>query len=149
MARENLGWFLRMFTKQTLLIKLQFRAKFHYCVTRRAEGIPPPNSGMDRRKQLVRAYRSLYRSALQGVLYASPARYQIRDTMRAAFSPESLETFDARQVKNTVEFLKRAAEYNGIEHKVLKNLVHVRYWQSAASKDTRLRMWVSFPLDYS
>ena len=95
---------------------------------------------MDRQKMLTRAYRSLYRSALRGVLHASPARYQIRDTMRAAFSPESGDTFDARRVKNTIKFLQRAGEYKGIEHKILRNLMHVRYWQSAASKDTRLRL---------
>lgn len=95
---------------------------------------------MDRNKQLTRAYRSLYRGALHGVLYASPARYQIRDTMRAAFRPDSGDTFDARQVKNTIEFLQRAGEYKGMEHKILRNLMHVRYWQSAASKDIRLRL---------
>jgi hypothetical protein len=131
------------FAYSTLLTspKLHVVSLLCYSLEKRAEGIRLSESIMDRRKQLVRAYRSLYRSALRGVLHASPARYQIRDTMRAAFSPESADTFDARRVKNTVEFLQRAAEYNGIEHKVLKNLVHVRYWQSAASKDTRLRMW--------
>jgi hypothetical protein len=95
---------------------------------------------MDRNKQLTRAYRSLYRCALRGVLYASPARHQIRDTMRAAFHPDSGDTFDARRVKNTIQFLQRAGEYSGMEHKILKNLVHVRYWQSAASRDTRSRL---------
>lgn len=58
--------------------------------------------------------------------------------MRAAFSADSKETFDPRRVKNTVEFLQKAGKYKGIEHKILRNLVHVRYWQSAASKDTRM-----------
>lgn len=93
---------------------------------------------MDQSKIVVRAYRSLYRTALRAVLYASPARYQIRYTMRAAFSADSKETFDPRRVKNTVEFLQKAGKYKGIEHKILRNLVHVRYWQSAASKDTRM-----------
>lgn len=88
--------------------------------------------------ELVQAYRSLYRSALRAVHYASPARYQIRDTMRTAFSANSKDTFDLRRVKNTIEFLERAGLHTGLEHKILRNLVHVRYWQSAASKDTRL-----------
>jgi hypothetical protein len=90
-------------------------------------------------KELVQAYRSLYRAALHAVRHATPAKYQIRDTMRAAFSPESKETFDARRVKNTVEFLERAGAQTGLEHKILRNIVHVRYWQSAArKKDPRL-----------
>lgn len=93
---------------------------------------------MDQRKVLVRAYRSLYRTALRAVFYASPARYQIRDTMRTAFSADSKEHFDPWRVKNTIEFLERAGAYTGTEHKILRNLLHVRYWQSAASKDTRL-----------
>lgn len=88
--------------------------------------------------ELVQAYRSLYRTALRAVHNASPAKYQVRDTMRAAFSADSKDTFDPRRVKNTVEFLERAGTHTGLEHKILRNLIHVRYWQSAASKDTRL-----------
>ena len=84
------------------------------------------------------AYRQLFRAALRAVHYSSPAKYQIRDSIRTAFRNEPAERFDARKIANTKEFLRRAEIETGIEHKILRNLLHVRYFQNRAKRENRL-----------
>ena len=80
--------------------------------------------------EIVQAYRRLYRVALQSVLYASPARYAVRDAIRTGFRLKPASAYNTRRIDNTEDFLKRAASYTGIEHKIIKHLVHVRFWQN-------------------
>ena len=88
--------------------------------------------------ETLRAYRHLYRAALRAVRHSSPAKYQIRDTMRSAFRNGSVETLDWQKVENTLQFLRRAESHAGMEHKILQNLLHVRYWQNQGRRDNRL-----------
>ena len=80
--------------------------------------------------EIRHAYRHLYKAALQAVMKAAPAKHQIRDSMRNGFRNEPAESFNAYKVENTLQFLKQAEKYTGIEHKILKNLCHVKYWQN-------------------
>ncbi|KAL7819214.1 hypothetical protein V8C44DRAFT_317328 [Trichoderma aethiopicum] len=77
---------------------------------------------------VTHAYRRLYRSLLQAVRYSAPARYVVRDQLRAAFRERgpAAKELDAEGVKRTVWFLEAAAKERGLEHKILKNLVRVR-----------------------
>ncbi|KIH95209.1 hypothetical protein SPBR_04018 [Sporothrix brasiliensis 5110] len=90
--------------------------------------------------ELVQAYRRLYRSALRAVQFSKPARYVVRDQLRAAFrgerttltsaaNNEGAQPFDPEAVRRTVWFLNSAAEYRGIEHKILRNLLKTAYWR--------------------
>lgn len=79
---------------------------------------------------ILHAYRSLYRTALRAVHYAKPARFEIRDILREAFRTQSPAHFNLRRVNNTVKFLENARTYNGFEHKILKNLLHLQYWRT-------------------
>jgi len=88
--------------------------------------------------QHLYAYRQLYRAALQAVHHSSPAKYQVRDAMRAAFRNEAPEAFSLQKVGNTLSFLKRAESYAGMEHKILQNLLHVRYWRVQGKRENRL-----------
>jgi hypothetical protein len=88
--------------------------------------------------EALRAYRHLYKAALRAVHYSSPAKYQIRDTMRSAFRNGSVETLNRQKVENTLQFLRRAESHAGMEHKILQNLLHVRYWQNQGRRDNRL-----------
>ena len=88
--------------------------------------------------ETLRAYRHLYRAALRAVRHSSPAKYQIRDTMRSAFRNGSVETLNWQKVENTLQFLRRAESHAGLEHKILQNLLHVRYWQNQGRRDNRL-----------
>lgn len=87
---------------------------------------------------ILHAYRHLFRAALRAVRYSSPAKYQIRDTMRTAFRTGELDSFDNRRVENTLRFLQRAELYAGMEHKILRNLLHVKYWRNYGRRDNKL-----------
>ncbi|CAK7204404.1 hypothetical protein SEUCBS139899_007161 [Sporothrix eucalyptigena] len=90
--------------------------------------------------ELVKAYRSLYRSALRAVQFSKPARYIVRDQLRAAFrgqrtpltsaaNNEGGQPFDAKRIRRTVWFLNSAAAYRGIEHRIVSNLIKTAYWR--------------------
>ena len=90
------------------------------------------------RQDILHAYRHLYRAALKAVHYSSPAKYEIRDAMRSSFRNERAEEFDQQKISNTLAFLRRAETHTGIEHKILRNVLHVRYWRYHAKRDSRL-----------
>lgn len=77
------------------------------------------------RKELVLAYRHLYQHCLRAVQYSKPARYTARDRLRQAFRANPPSSFDAARIRTTLEFLDGAARARGLEHKVVKNLLHV------------------------
>ena len=75
---------------------------------------------------LTHAYRHLYRSALHATLHSSPARYTIRNHIRAAFrNPQQEQPFDPSRISRTLLFLRAAAESPGLERKVFANIVRV------------------------
>ena len=78
---------------------------------------------------VIHAYRHLYQTALRAVKYARPARYEIRDILRDQFRISPIENFNPRRVQNTPKFLENARKYNGFEHNILKNLLHLQYWK--------------------
>ncbi|KAL7941684.1 hypothetical protein V8C42DRAFT_334467 [Trichoderma barbatum] len=82
---------------------------------------------------ITHAYRSLYRGLLRAVQHSAPARYVVRDQLRAAFR-ERDAALDKEGVKRTVWFLEAAAKEKGLEHKILKNLVRVRLDRSWAMR---------------
>ncbi|RMZ72721.1 Complex 1 LYR [Pyrenophora seminiperda CCB06] len=76
---------------------------------------------------IVHAYRHLYRHSLRAIQFSKPARYTLRDHIRLAFRRGSATDYEPRKVQNTVEFLQYAAKENGLEHKIVKNLLFV-WW---------------------
>lgn len=76
---------------------------------------------------VIHAYRHLYRHSLRAIQFSKPARYTLRDRLRLAFRKGSVTDFEPQRVKNTVEFLQYATRENGVEHKVVKNLLFV-WW---------------------
>ncbi|EFW98907.1 mitochondrial carrier protein [Grosmannia clavigera kw1407] len=89
--------------------------------------------------ELVQAYRSLYRSGLRAVQYSKPARYVVRNQLRAAFrdSKAGPGAFDARAIRNTVYFLNAAAESRELEHRIVRNLVTTAYWRDRRAAQQR------------
>lgn len=75
------------------------------------------------------AYRHLYQGLLRAVQFAKPARYIVRNRIRAGFQASSGNKFDPERIANTLEFLSGAAKTRGLEHRILKNLVHVQWGQ--------------------
>lgn len=87
-----------------------------------------PNGSMNPSAQTVlHAYRHLYRQLLRAVQYSTPARYQARDRMRLAFRDQPESKYDATRIARTLEFLEGATKEAGLEHKILKNLLHVQW----------------------
>jgi hypothetical protein len=79
---------------------------------------------------ILHAYRHLYRALLHAVQYSSPARYVARDQLRDAFRRGHPEQFNQQKISRTLEFLEVAARERGLEHRILKNLLHVAYWKA-------------------
>jgi len=78
---------------------------------------------------ILHAYRHLYRALLHGVQYSSPNRYVARDQLRDAFRRGHREQFDQQKISRTLEFLDAATRERGLEHRLVKNLLHVAYWR--------------------
>lgn len=85
-------------------------------------------------QEIVRSYRRLYRHALYAVQYAVPARHTLRILLRNAYRTGSAADFDAQKINNTVTFLEAAAKEKGIEHRILKNLLHTWFWEVNSRK---------------
>ncbi|KAF2228752.1 DUF1763-domain-containing protein [Viridothelium virens] len=94
-------------------------------------------------KEITFAYRRLYQHGLRAVQYAKPQRFTLRNRLRQAFRKTSREEFDQARIDKTLEFLNGAAREKGLEHKILKNLLHV-WWnqeQPAFPPPSNKYMW--------
>ena len=80
-------------------------------------------------REVVHAYRHLYRQGLKAIRYATPSRHVLRTTLRTAFHASPPTEFDPSRIANTLRFLERAADMTGLEHRILKNLLLSRYWE--------------------
>lgn len=86
------------------------------------------------RHLIVRSYRDLYRHGLYAVQYASPARYTLRTLLQNAFRNNPATAYNEQRIANTILFLKLAAKERGFEHRLLKNLLHVWWWQLSVQR---------------
>lgn len=87
--------------------------------------------------EIIQAYRQLLRQALHAVQYSSPARYVVKDQLNHAFRSSTEADFNPDRVRNTVQFLENATKERGLEHHILKNLLHVRWWDTKSQKRRR------------
>ncbi|KTW26737.1 hypothetical protein T552_02741 [Pneumocystis carinii B80] len=67
-------------------------------------------------------YRQFLRIGRQAVCDSIPAKYIIRDKIRAAFRVLPPPT---ERINNTLQFLVRASKRKGLEHAILKNLCYL------------------------
>ena len=79
-------------------------------------------------QEIVRSYRHLYRHAMYAVQYAAPARYTLKILLENAYRTGNAAHYDAEKINNTLTFLHGAAKEKGLEHKILKNLLHTWFW---------------------
>lgn len=80
---------------------------------------------MANKHEILSSYRSLMGAGLRAIKYSSPARYALRDRLRAGFRDGSPKEYDGGKIARTIEFLEAAAKWKGLEHRVLKNWCHV------------------------
>lgn len=85
-------------------------------------------------QEIVRSYRQLYRRGLHAVKYAAPGRYTLKILLENEYRTGNAADFDAQKINNTLTFLEGAAKDKGLEHKIVKNLLHTWYWEVNASK---------------
>lgn len=88
-------------------------------------------------EKVIIAYRQLYRAALKAVCYSQPASTVVRNQLRSAFRAGDATTFNERAIKRTIWFLNNAAKVAGTEHKVVKNVLMVKFWRDRAARDKR------------
>lgn len=80
-------------------------------------------------RAVIHAYRHLYRQGLKALHYSVPARYILLRTLRSGFRLSSPNEFNQQKIANTERFLRKATDFAGLEHKILKNLMIIRYWE--------------------
>jgi len=76
---------------------------------------------------VIQSYRHLYRGVLRAVRFSKPARFTARDQLRSAFRKGTIADLDVKKIARTLEFLKNAEEERGLEHKIVKNLLHTEF----------------------
>jgi len=85
-------------------------------------------------QEIIRSYRNLYRQGLHAVQYASPARYTLKTLIENTYRAGNAADFDARKIENTRTFLQGAAKEKGLEHRVLKSLLHTWWWEARSRR---------------
>ena len=86
------------------------------------------------KQEIIHAYRHLYRQGLRAVQFSKPARFTLRDRIRRAFRKGLAADYDSQKIQNTVELLQYATQDNGMEHKIVKNLIFVWWCQDVGGK---------------
>jgi hypothetical protein len=84
---------------------------------------------------VIHAYRHLYRHSLRAIQFSKPARYTLRDRLRLAFRKGSATDYEPQRIQNTLEFLQYATRENGLEHKIVKNLLFVWWVQNNGGRN--------------
>lgn len=124
-----------------LLYLLYCTLTYHFnFITTKRKMEPVPKS------TILLAYRHLYQHLLRAVKYSKPARYIARDRIRAAFRNSSPQQhFQPAEISRTLEFLDNAAKYRGLEHRIVKNCMHVWWSRSPSSGDGMSPVYVPDP----
>lgn len=89
------------------------------------------------RQDILRSYRHIYRQGLHAIQFSTPSRYTLRSELRFAYRHGSVVDFDAKKVENTIKFLSDATKTKGPAHALLKNLLHVWWWQPIVANNPK------------
>ena len=103
-------------------------------------------------RAILHAYRHVLRHSLRAIQFSKPARYTLRDRVRWAFRKGTASDFDQQKIANTLEFLHYATKQNGLEHKILKNLLLVWWHQDKGGRaksrsKSRYGLLLQYPID--
>ena len=83
---------------------------------------------------VVLAYRHVYKNLLRAVQYSKPARFVALERVRTAFRKSTREDYNPSRIARTLEFLDGAVKVRGLEHRIVKNLMHV-WWEQGKVAD--------------
>lgn len=81
-----------------------------------------------KRQGIIAAYRDILRRSYKAVAYAQPARTVVRNLLRTKFRDPNGH-MDSSRLRRTGWFLHNAATENGLEHRIVKNLLLVKFWK--------------------
>ena len=96
------------------------------------------------RPEIILAYRHIYKSLLRAVQYSKPARFVVKDRVRDAFRKSQPDAYDSARIARTLEFLDGATRAKGLEHRILKNLMHV-WWEQKKLPNMQMCVSKRFP----
>lgn len=83
---------------------------------------------------IISAYRRLLRTSLQVVRHATPGRYQVVTILRDSFRNSPRSAFVPRRIEKTLTFLRHARDHQGKEVKIVRNILHIRWWREHPDK---------------
>ncbi|KAI0025655.1 DUF1763-domain-containing protein [Xylariomycetidae sp. FL0641] len=86
-------------------------------------------------EEIIHAYRSLYRNALNAVKFSKKARFIVRDQLRTAFREKGAQ-YNRRGVIRTNLFFLAAERQAGLEHRILKSLISTEYFRNYYDRET-------------
>ena len=115
----------RLFIRNLILLPIHFLPIHLVSPTLRRLNIM--SSSKPTPREVIHAYRHLYRGLLHAVQFSMPARFTARDQLRNAFRKEDSSAFQQERIVRTIEFLRLAAQENGFEHRLVKNLLRTNY----------------------
>ena len=105
-------------------------------------------SGAALKEKILYSYRQVYKEAFRAIRYASPSRYTLRKVINNAFRTAPLSEFNPEKISNTIKFLHNASKENGLEHKIVKSLLHTWWFEGQLERvqPTQVRqfLWLSY-----
>ena len=100
-------------------------------------------------RQIIGSYRTILRQGIHAIQNATPARYTLKSRVSKAFRTGDARDYDAKKIENTLHFLRKAAEESGLEHRVLKNVLFVWFWEKDAADPWRLCVEIDWDIAWS
>ncbi|KAI9888290.1 MAG: hypothetical protein M1814_000762 [Vezdaea aestivalis] len=84
---------------------------------------------------ILHAYRHLFKLSRRATRGSRRAQYVARDLLRESFRKGQPKDWDEAKIWNTLIFLREAAKETGLEHRIFKNLLSVRYSEAVDYHD--------------
>lgn len=95
------------------------------------------------KQAIILSYRRLYRHALRAVQYSTPARQTIRKRLQDKYRTGQAADYNEQAIENTIEFLRGAANCKGLEHRIVKRLILVWWWETMSTRNVQQYAYLS------
>lgn len=98
------------------------------------------------KEAIALSYRRLYRHGLRAVQYSTPARQTLQKRLQHRYRTGHASDYNEQAIENTIEFLRGAANVKGLEHRIVKRVVFVWWWETA--NDKYIQQYAHSPIDF-
>ncbi len=89
------------------------------------------------KEAIVLSYRRLYRHGLRAVQYSNPARQTLRTRLQQKYRTGHAADYNEQAIENTIEFLRGAANVKGLEHRIVKRVIFVWWWETMNARNVQ------------